>query len=382
MIEIDSMLYNASLSGYTSNDIKEALIKVLNPYFDNKDALNKFSSEGQMLSIFEYFIKYHYDKEFTDGLSRVIKCYKNAYQTNRVEFWNIVLCSYSDMVNDENKMWTMRKVIDLNNNDLYEKVMSYMNLIGVNLEITAKHITGELYALIRLWKNKDVDYTKIKQLDFGMIIKNILDQGLLNEELITLPSQIKLSDWRNIAYHHSYSVVGDKIKCSYGRKVVKNIEFSLDEFESYIHQIIRACNIFTIARCIFVFDYNFDIPSDYKLNKVDFREPMLVEQLKIGLLAQQFNLCNIREDNQKIEVDFIDLLTYANLKDRAIHCSQLLFRIWLVWKRPQIIINYFDNKKNKICRLSIKGSVCQLISEGKKDISYLAEQFEISESVL
>lgn len=379
MIEIDKMLYEASVKGYTTRDIKESILNVLSPFFDNKEALHKFACEGQMLSIFEFFIKYHYDEAFVDGINHVLKCYKDAYHTNKNEFWDIVLCSYDKMVNDENKMWTVRKkVVNIDSDDVYEKIITYMNHIGANLEITAKHITQELYALICISKNKNVDYTAICKLDFGVVINNILNQNLLNNELITLPSQIKLSEWRNIAYHHSYSVSGNKLKCFYGKKIVKDIELTMEEFESYVYQIIRTCNIFTIARCIFVFDYNFDIPKNYKLNKADFREPMMIDQLRIALLGQQFNLCNIQVDCDKIEVDFFDLLVNANTKDRTIHCSQLLYQIWKVWKRPEVVINYFNNDGNKVCRLNIKGDVCEAYFKGEKDISYLAEQFEIS----
>lgn len=224
MIEIDKILYEASVAGYTPTDIKESTLNVLSPYFDNKNALYKFACEGQILSIFEFFVKYHYDKKFTDGIRHVLECYKNAYNTNKNEFWDIILCSYDQMVNDENKMWTVRRnVVNIDNMDFYDKVMTYMNLIGANLEITAKHITQELYALIRMSKNKDVDYLAIRKQDFGVIINNILDQNLLNNEFITLPLQIKLSDWRNIAYHHSFSVSGNKIKCSYGKKLLKKL---------------------------------------------------------------------------------------------------------------------------------------------------------------
>lgn len=71
-----------------------------------------------MLSIFEFFIKYHYDGAFVDGINHVLKCYKDAYHTNKNEFWDIVLCSYGKMVNDENKMWTVRKkVVNVDSND-------------------------------------------------------------------------------------------------------------------------------------------------------------------------------------------------------------------------------------------------------------------------
>lgn len=63
-------------------------------------------------------------------------------------------------------------------------------------------------------------------------------------------------------------------------------------------------------------------------------------------------------------------------KERVIHCSQLLYKIWELWKHPEVVINYFNNDGGKVCRLNTKGSVCEAIFKGEKDISYLAERFK------
>jgi len=69
-----------------------------------------------------------------DGIYHVLKCYKDAYHTSKNEFWDIVLCYYDKRVNDENKMWTVRKkVVNIDSNDFYEKIITYMNHIGANL---------------------------------------------------------------------------------------------------------------------------------------------------------------------------------------------------------------------------------------------------------
>lgn len=60
-------------------------------------------------------------------------------------------------------------------------------------------------------------------------------------------------------------------------------------------------------------------------------------------MSQQFNLCNIQVDCDKIEVDFFDLLVNANTKNRSIHCPQLLYQIWKIWRRQEVAINYFNN---------------------------------------
>ena len=61
-----------------------------------------------------------------------------------------------------------------------------------------------------------VDYEKIRKQDFGVIINNILDKDLLQSVLRIEPCGMKLSDWRNIAYHHTYALRDDgNIDCTY-----------------------------------------------------------------------------------------------------------------------------------------------------------------------
>lgn len=225
---IDDMLIDVARQGYSSDDIKDAVVKVLQPYFTHMDVLNKYACDSQLLSAFEFFVRYYNESEFSQGIKEVTDCYKNANINFNKESWDIILSTYAVMVEDENKMWSIRNSkLNLQEDDPYEKMVQIFQRIGNVLEVSVKHIVQELYALIYLKYKGCVDYEKIRKQDFGVIINNILDKDLLQSVLRIEPCGMKLSDWRNIAYHHTYALGDDgNIDCTYGKGKLYKGKFS------------------------------------------------------------------------------------------------------------------------------------------------------------
>lgn len=90
-----------------------------------------------------------------------------------------------------------------------------------------------------------------------------------------------MSDWRNIAYHHTYSIDNTgSIKCTYGKENKNVIVLSMQELENYAHKIIRSANALYIGRCIFLFDYIDSMPQNSAIETVSFRQNLCCEQFK------------------------------------------------------------------------------------------------------
>lgn len=376
---IDDMLIDAAKQGYSPDDIKEAVVKVLQPFFTHKDVLNNYACDSQILSAFEFFVRYYKESEFSQGIKEVTDCYKNVNANYTQESWNIILSTYAVMVEDENKMWSIRNSkLNLQEDDSYEKMVQIFQRIGNVLEVSVKHNVQELYALIYLQHKGRVDYEKIRKQDFGVIISNILDKEMLKSVLRIEPCEMKLSDWRNIAYHHTYALDNDGyINCTYGKGNLNNIKMSMLELESYLHKIIRASNVLNIARCIFIFDFIDNIPKDQPLEDASIRQAIKREQFRISLLSQEFKLGNVFLNENEVEIDMHDLNLNADQKGRIVHCSQLLLNTWNIWKRKLICINYIANNGRKVCCVYVDGKICKAIYEGKEDITYLTNKFQI-----
>ncbi len=148
----------------------------------------------------------------------------------------------------------------------------------------------ELYALIYLQQKGYVNYDKIRKQDFGVVVNNILDKGMLQSVLLVEPCGMKLSDWRNIAYHHIYLLDDNgNTNCTFGKCNINNIKISMQELEDYLHKIIRSSNILCIARRIFIFDFIDDIPKDQPIKKYLFDRQLNVSSSGLVCCHKSFN---------------------------------------------------------------------------------------------
>lgn len=74
---IGNILMDAARQGYSIEDIKESVVKMLNPFFQNENSLTKYACNSQLLSIFEFFVRYQYDNEFEKGVKIITEFYRN-----------------------------------------------------------------------------------------------------------------------------------------------------------------------------------------------------------------------------------------------------------------------------------------------------------------
>lgn len=376
---IKNMLEDLYNNGYEQTDIMKSICNALGKYFLNKDILRNYRSHSELLSVFEFEIRYYHEPDFSEGIMSVLKCYRDAYSVSPKETLNIFISTLSEASEKENQMWTVRNNAPQEvGDDIYDSVISYMKHIGDTLEISVKYIIQELYAMIRIAKKQSVDYGKIKACDFGVAINNVLSCGYFENLLKTKPIDIKLSDWRNIAYHHGYLIHENRLTCSYG-KPVKQFNITFDEFLTYCHQIIKFGNVFNIARCIFAFDNIDELISIKDTEKTDilFRKPLLVEQLKISFMGQGFHLDSFMENEKEVTMILIDLINNKQidpeeLMRREIHASQLLYNIWCVFKKSLVQIIYCDCDGKRIMHISVDGDICHNVDLGTP-ISYMAK---------
>lgn len=376
---VDDLLKSLSEEGHTSNEIKAAVLEILEPFFKNKDNLRKNKFDSQILSIFGYVVLYGNDNVFKNSLEEVLQIYQTAFETDEMSLYEIIFFSSEEFGQKENMMWNVKsntpnKVSD----DIYEATFAYMKHIGDTLELAFKMEIQEICALLRIIQHKDIDYEKIKKVNFGSTINNIIEQGRLIQILKTSPISIKLSDWRNIAYHHTYSIEKNKIICFYGKEKNKFV-VSIDELKEYTSQIIRACNSMDLARRIFLYD-NIDkfseVASRYIESESTDRTIMKISQLKISLLTQGFLIRDYKVDEYVTQVILQDLRNDGNLNDeelkmRHIHAIQFFYIIYM--KLPNNILRILYSNANEEIQFqaSVKGDVCKKVAEGVYGIPYL-----------
>lgn len=381
MGKIIEMISDCYEQGYSTQQLKDMVISKLTPLFSNKDNAEKYWSTAEMLSAFEFIIRYHHDETFLQLLQEVLTTYRAALERNSENVIQIFCDSIFDFSQKENMMWTVREnVKQVNSDDYDESVIRYMKHIGDTLEIGTKHIIAELYAIVLIADGKTPDYEKIQRFDFGVNIQNILAQEKFKGMLLTEPINIKLSDWRNIAYHHTYRIIDkDTIICTYGKKQ-QTFSISFDELLQYTYQIVKASNILNIARSIFVYDYDKKIAEHQSVHdhtSVRFRPSILEENLRTSMMSMGFYLSKVIVNDNTAVAAITDLRNNGGLgKDeqimRHIHASQFLYHLWNTYRKKEVCIKYYSANGRFVFSCSVEGSVCERIGEDK-ELSYMAQ---------
>lgn len=338
------------IDGNSSKDsylLKKKIVSSLTPYFNNKDMLQQYALSDQIFSIYEYTNKYAEDSAFSLGLKQILNCYQEAGALSLNEVLALIVESHEEFINRENIMCSLKQKGIGTEDELYDKIMSYFDYIGTNLEVSVKGVVNELYALICIIKGKSYNYSKICKMDFGVVINNILMMNYF--ESILKIHLLKLSDWRNIAKHHSYKIDGNEITCIYGkdRKIFK---ITYDVLLDCTYKITRNSNILNIARCIFVFD-NINTISHLVKNttsSISFRDNIIINQIRITLVLQEFKLEKFERENRILNLEIIDLKLSTKGNDftemrEACFCK-ILQEKWEMLDVDRINIKYFNIK--------------------------------------
>ena len=387
MKRIGNILTGCFEHGYSVEELKTTVIDTLSPFFSNAYALKQYWTDAELLSAFEYIIRYQCDEIFSSKIIELIKFYQAVYVQYPNEMLDIVTHSVCNLLQKENIMWHKRNnEISFESDELDEIVVKAMAQIGSVLEIGVKPILMELWAYVKLISNGRVDYKKIQELRFGTIIQNLLNAHYFEDILQTKPQMLKLSDWRNIAYHHSYRVLqSQEFLCTYGKD--NSVVFNVDELKSYTYQIIRAANILSIARMFFIFDHLEAIKGYCTEHGNDYSTAYISKSLQknsiaVSFLSQGYKLLSIHEDDEFCVADIQDLTDTSSMSKtekmkRWIHVSQYQMIIWKLTQKEKITINYFSPELINEFSCGINGDICRKVFEGTKNPSDIAAQMEI-----
>lgn len=386
MSRTSEILLNLIESGYSPNDLKKSCLNVLDPFFESSSTIEKFWTSNDLLSAFVFTIRYHDDDIFTCGLLEVLRCYRESIKKNRDLALKTISETLFQFSQKENMMFSVQRNVDnIMNSDKFEYAMLLIKHIGEVLEIGTKHFARELWAMIRIEDGAIPDYERINVLDFGVVIQNILDRKRFTSILKIEPLSIKLSDWRNIAYHHNYNIVDDTITCYYG-KSMSSFTTTIKGLEEYVHKIVRSSNILSIAHSIIILEnLDFIVREGDRVkdaSSIYLREDLLNESLRVGLLSQSFLLEKVVITTESASISIIDLqcnnVDDDKDKKRRIHSSQLLYEVWQLYDKPRVEVKY-STLQNRECFISsVDASVCEKIGRGDEQISYLAEHISFT----
>lgn len=362
-------------NGYTPVTIKAEIVETFKPYFQNSSNLEKYAID-YLVSDWINFLKISINHP---GIENDIKLVLNSYEQAKTISYDSTIDILSKMLplhlESGNKYWSFLNLeVDKSNLEIYEFCQTSMKDISDIIEGLTKSLYIENVLVNKIKRGKPVDISKTKTNKLGNLIQDLIDNSDYRALFIVPTENLKISDWRNVAAHHTYSIVGNIIKCESGEGTNK-ISFDLTRAELFqrVNYCMRTNQVLNMAHKIFGFDNMPEISKRLEKNKVDDRPEIGFLMFSSALMSQGFEIKDIAYDSETATLELVDL-TKENPRDRGIHSSQLLNQLWLVTKSKHLEIKYFKNDGLLYLTSSIRGDIFeQMQLDKKKDVTFFAE---------
>ncbi len=377
--EIEHMLTLKELyeKGHTPEEIKKFATHILDPYFQNKDVLIKLV----VSNIFPEVVNVSKINQIIKNknvLNECLKIYYKGKTEDEKSCLDACMHWYHQSEKSASKIITIRLLehnkFQLNIEELVEECF---NLIGILIEGISKPYLQCLLFQLNLSNQKRITFQKIENFDLGIIINQLLNKTKIKELFKPNPWNISLNQWRNIAYHHSFEIFNNKIRCQY-RTSKGDKEFFLtpkqllDAVQSLFHIIL----VFKTAYNLFTIDNRDYISKNYPVPNIEERFDSSFLRFSTALLTQGFEIKSLEID-PKISKLIIKDISNLNPYERKIHATQFLFPLWQLTNSKEMIVEYRD--RNNVCHIIVKSNseVCTKISRKEWAIEELAKRFEV-----
>ena len=262
--------------------------------------------------------------------------------------------------------------IDQSDLDIYEFMHEVLRNIGSLLEGYLKPFLQELLQQSRIVRRKDSSKETIKKLTFGDVV-NELDQ-LSNYENLFSSHNIRINQWRNIAYHHDARIENGKIVCTL-RDKTKRV-FTKEEFIHAAKELMNISSGFKLAYYFFLRDNLSKMISLNCLPEIKLRNGQYALNIVSGMASQGFKVIELTEYDQKIKLVIQDI-TNNEPDNRRIHTTQFVFVLWNNSnKTKSTVVEYWEKDGTPNFRTS--ASIDLLIRVENEDLSIPAV-FELLE---
>lgn len=321
-----SQPFTAALKdGYSPTQIKRGIISLLDPYvFDKKllaeRAIDLFSVDA--VSVGRLSTRSDWKSLF--DLTFAVR--REALLANENEAVAVMTFFQTPIQETQSKFAmqvTFEQIKETMNLDEYAFEL-FRNIGGI-IESTLQPYLKEFYCLICLCKGIPVNPIATLMDDLGKIAADLAKLISAPELIAPAPWRFRLNQWRNIAQHHTYKVVGDRIVAEYGKaSPPKRLQLTRDELMEVASEVSTRLAIFKTSRFLCVVN-NLELLRPFLANTdEDVSVTCLI--LSASFATQGFRVVGIDYAEDPVTVRVVDDAPHIG-SQRFIHCSQLLLPI-------------------------------------------------------
>ena len=365
-------------NGYTPSTIKNEIIETFRPYFQNPSNLEKYAINYMVADWINFLgISIKYPGIEVD-IKTVLGAYEEAKNRNFSETMDVLSTLIPVHLEAGNKFWSFLN-LEVNKKDLelYEFVKASMDDISNIIEGISKSVYVENVLINKIKRGKIIDLEKTLSNKLGNLIQDLIENSEYSSLFIVQSESLKLSEWRNISAHNTYSIQGEKIICEVGESNNK-FAFEIERVELFerVNYCMPTAEVLKIVHKIFSFDNLPEISARLKKENINSQPEIGFLMFSSALMSQGFEIQNIEYNTEFASLELSDL-TNENPKDRGIHSSQLLNQLWLLTDSKDLEIKYFTKDMLLYLTSSIKSNIFeQMAKDDSKGIEYFAENVE------
>ncbi|MET1171123.1 hypothetical protein [Paenibacillus amylolyticus] len=380
IVQNESPILQLLRLGITPQQIKEDVIDELRRFFVNEEKLTKYST-ADLVGDWIHFGKYRNDDFFIDMLIQSIEMYRTAMKENNNFCVEIITILLNEHVESDKRLWSF--LLTQNNKkelDIYEYVDTVINDMGRIIEGISKSILMEFLCINKLANKEMVEVQKVIKQDLGVINRELLlDTRFVDLFLI---KGLKLSDWRNIAYHHNYKIKGEEIWCEYGSKQNRNtIILTKEELWETLQSVVKTLDLLNLTHKLFLYDNEDTIlltNSDFELVDIHIRPEIWFITLVSSISAQGFEVIDLITNTECSKLVLRESIIESDAETRAIHSSQFAYNLWYYSSSEKLEVEYRLPNNQVYLISSTTSEVCEKIENKEKGIEYLAEHIELN----
>lgn len=362
-------------SGLTPEEIKEAIIELLEPYFDNKDVLEQLAIEALVPESIN-LLKLQKDKWFFGMFEKCLATYRLAKSKDPQSCFKSCALWQPQILQSLSEYWSVLYLeVDKSNLEIEEFLHECLGNIGDIIEGLTKPYLKALLHQIMIANGIKTVLGDIDPLNLGTIVDRLIQRSEYADLFMPPPWNIKLNQWRNIAYHHSAKIENSEIICWYGETPnIKEIRLSKSE----LLQVVQAAfNVYRTIRLAYTLFFVDNLKNFNKLSTtVEVRDEAEFLNFATGLASQGFRIIDFKKDSDEAKLVVKDV---SNLDpgQRRFHASQFLFSIWLLTKAKHMIVEYREKDNTPNLLVSVNSTICEKIYNKELEPMALANKMEM-----
>jgi hypothetical protein len=358
-VKEESPLLKLIESGMNPEEIKEAVIESLEPYFDNKDILEQFAIETLVPESIN-LLKCQKDNWFSIMFKKCLVTCRSAKSRDPQSCLESFALWQPQIFQSLSKYWSSLYLeVDKRNLGIEEFLHESLGNIGNIIEGLTKPYLKALLHQIMIANGIETVLGDIDPLNLGTIVDRLIQRSGYADLFMPPPWNIRLNQWRNIAYHHNARIENSEIICWYGETPnITEIRLSRTELLQAVQTTFDVYRAIRLAHTIFFIDNLKEINRFSPT--VEVRDDAAFLNFATGLASQGFEIVEFKKnaDESKLVVkDVSDL----NPNQRRFHASQLLFLLWLHTESKQVIIEYREKDNIPNLLISTTSTICEKI---------------------